>query len=88
MSQKIIRAASLGDFYVDVRYKRTNRHNTKIFTVKARPADGAFFVDVGEFHILEGDRVKYVSKPKVLELISKKIQWVYRLDDLLELVPH
>lgn len=88
MSQRIIRAASLGNFYVDVKYKRTNRHKTKIFTVTARPADGAFFVEVGEFHILEGDHVKYVSQPKVLDLISKKIQWVYKLDDLLELVPH
>ena len=88
MSERIIRVAGIGDFYVYVKYKKTNRHKTKIFTVTARPAQGAFFVEVGAFHILEGDRIKYVSQPKVLDLISKKIQWVYRLDDLLELVPN
>ncbi len=85
MSGRIISIADIGDFYVNVKYKRTNRHKTKIFTVTANPVKWPFFVDVGTFHIMDGNQIKYISKPNVLDFLSVKIQKAYNLNDLLEL---
>ena len=88
MSLKIISVAGIDDFYVDVKYKKTNRHKTKIFTVTAKPAESSVFTEVGTFYVLEGNQIKYVSKPSILKLLTIKIQRTYDLDSLLELLPN
>ncbi len=86
MSERNISITGIGDFCVRVRYKRTNRHKTKIYMVDASPVGWeGLSVPIGEFHVLKNDQVNYNTWPNVHYLVSEKVKKEYPLEELQKL---
>ena len=86
MDRTIITVAS--KFYIDVRYKKTNRHGTRVFIVSAKEEGDDNYIYVGEFHLSKKNEITYVPRPHMFcSFLSREIQQRYRLPELLKLIP-
>lgn len=75
-------------FYIEVRYKKTNRHGTRIFTVNAKAEGDNDYIYVGEFHVRKENEKIYVPQPHMFcSFLSEEIQQIYDLPELLKLIP-
>lgn len=74
-------------FCTVVLYKKTNRHGTRIFTVSAKAERDDNYIYVGKFHVSAKDEITYIPQPHMFcSLLSKEIQQIYGLSELLKLV--
>ena len=88
------------EFCTDVRYKKTNRHGTKIIQANACAKGDSKYFKVGEFHISKENEITYIEEkhscfssdhfPENLPFfyfLSKEFQEKYPLPELLKLIP-